>query len=81
MSKVEIETVVRDIVTEQLGHGSLSLRADKPLSDYYADSLDMVEITLAIEEKFGIEIPDDDAERFHTLHDIYTYLDQRLNGK
>lgn len=46
--------------------------------DLHADSLDHVEIIMAVEEEFGIDIPDDDAEKIKTVQDAITYLHTRL---
>lgn len=53
-----------------------------PTADFYqdlhADSLDHVEIIMAVEEEFGIDIPDDDAEKIKTVEDAITYLQSHL---
>ena len=48
------------------------------LDDLGADSLDVVELVMAIEEEFGIEVPDSDAENIRTLGDIMTYIEARV---
>ena len=48
------------------------------LDDLGADSLDVVELVMAIEEEFGIEVPDADAENIRTLGDIMTYIEARV---
>ena len=50
------------------------------VEDLGADSLDVVEIVMALEEEFGIEIPDEDTEKLHTVSDVVAYID-RLKGK
>lgn len=68
---------VRDIVVEQL-----SVEADEVaiestfIDDLGADSLDIVELIMAFEEEFGIEIPDEAAEKIKTVQDVVTYIDQ-----
>jgi len=46
--------------------------------DLDADSLDLVELVMALEEEFGIEVPDSDAENIRTLGDIMTYIEARV---
>nr|MBT6355353.1 acyl carrier protein [Pelagibacteraceae bacterium] len=59
----EIETQVKQIVVDHLGIDDAKVTADsKFIDDLGADSLDTVELVMAFEEKFGIEIPDDAAE-------------------
>ena len=48
------------------------------LDDLGADSLDVVELVMAIEEEFGIEVPDSDAENIRTLGDILSYIEARV---
>ena len=68
---------VRDIVVDQL-----SVEADEVaiestfIDDLGADSLDIVELIMAFEEEFGIEIPDEAAEKIKTVKDVVTYIDQ-----
>lgn len=68
---------VRDIVVEQL-----SVEADEVtiestfIDDLGADSLDIVELIMAFEEEFGIDIPDDAAEKIKSVQDVVTYIDQ-----
>lgn len=48
------------------------------MNDLEADSLDAVEIMMAIEDEFGIEIPDEDAENFRNIGDIVNYVEQKI---
>jgi acyl carrier protein len=67
------------IVGEQLGVEKETLVAEANLlDDLGADSLDVVELVMAIEEEFGIEVPDSDAENIRTLGDIMTYIEARV---
>ncbi len=70
---------IRDLVAEQLGVdvGTLSSEANI-LEDLGADSLDVVELVMAIEEEFDIEIPDEDAESMRTLGDVEKYVSDRV---
>ena len=67
----------RDIIVEQLSvDASMVTEETNLMKDLEADSLDAVEIIMAIEEQFGIEIPDDEAEKFQTVEDLVEYVDQ-----
>ena len=68
---------VRDIVVEQLGVEADEVAIESTfIDDLGADSLDIVELIMAFEEEFGIEIPDDAAEKIKTVQDVVTYIDQ-----
>ena len=68
---------VRDIVVEQLGVEPDDVSIDATfIDDLGADSLDIVELIMAFEEEFGIEIPDEAAEKIKTVQDVVTYIDQ-----
>ncbi|MEW9080229.1 acyl carrier protein [Terrisporobacter glycolicus] len=68
---------IRDIIVEQLGlDGKDGLSMETSLKeDLDADSLDAVEVIMALEEEFDIEIPDEDAENFKTIGDIVGYIE------
>lgn len=68
---------IRDIIVEQLGLDDAdSLTMETSLKeDLDADSLDAVEVIMALEEEFDIEIPDDEAENFKTIGDIVDYIE------
>ena len=78
MTKNEIEKVVKEVVVEQLGvdAGEVTENASF-VDDLGADSLDTVELVMAFEEKFGLEIPDDDAEKIRTVGDAVTYISSK----
>jgi len=70
---------IRGLVSEQLGVDSKELNAEANiLEDLGADSLDVVELVMAIEEAFDIEIPDEDAESMRTLGDVEKYVAGRV---
>ena len=50
------------------------------LDDLGADSLDVVELVMAFEDEFGVEIPEEDAEKIATVQDIHNYLDEKLSA-
>ena len=73
------EKVVK-IIGEQLGLDDLTAvtPATSLMGDLEADSLDAVEIIMAIEDEFGVEIPDDEAEKFKNIGDIAKYVETKL---
>ncbi len=69
---------VQSIVREQLGLEPAPLTPESNLlDDLGADSLDVVELVMALEEEFGIEVPDEDVENIRTVGDIVSYLGER----
>lgn len=67
---------IRDIVVEQLGVDADMVQMDTNLmKDLEADSLDAAEIILGVEEAFGLDIPDEEAEKFETVKDLVEYVD------
>ncbi|MBP8599213.1 MAG: acyl carrier protein [Selenomonas sp.] len=68
---------VRDIVVEQLGVEADEVALESTfIDDLGADSLDIVELIMAFEEEFNIEIPDEAAEKIKSVQDVVTYIDQ-----
>ena len=68
---------VREIVVEQLGVEADDVSIDSTfIDDLGADSLDIVELIMAFEEEFGLEIPDEAAEKIKTVQDVVSYIDQ-----
>ncbi|WP_291491629.1 acyl carrier protein [Desulfurella sp.] len=71
---------VKDIIKEQLGVEEEEIKPEaKFIEDLGADSLDTVELVMAMEEKFGIEIPDSDAEKILTVQDAINYVESHIN--
>lgn len=71
---------IRDIIVEQLGVDPSAVTMETSLmKDLEADSLDAVEIIMAIEDEFEIEVPDEDAEKFGNIGDIVRYVEDKLN--
>ena len=68
------------IVGEQLGVEKEALVPEANLlDDLGADSLDVVELVMAIEEEFGIEVPDEDAERMQNIGDVISYVQEKTS--
>jgi acyl carrier protein len=75
----EIETRVKKIVVEQLGVKEEEVTRDASfVDDLGADSLDTVELVMALEEEFETEIPDEDAEKIVTIKDAVNYIADRV---
>ena len=71
-----IEQKVRDIIVEQLGVNADQVTTDaKFIEDLGADSLDTVELVMAYEEEFGIEVPDEEAEKLMTVGNVVQYIE------
>ena len=72
---------VRAIIAEQLGVKLEEVTdAASFIEDLGADSLDTVELVMALEEEFGIEIPDEDAEKMGSVGDAIKYIDSKTAG-
>jgi acyl carrier protein len=72
---------ITEIIVTQLGATAAEIVPEASfIDDLGADSLDIVELVMAMEEAFDIEIPDDDAEKLQTIGDAVGYLKARLEG-
>ena len=72
---------VSAIIVEQLGVTKEELAPKASfIDDLGADSLDIVELVMAMEEEFDIEIPDDDAEKIQTIEDVITYVKAKIEA-
>ncbi|MGH7813867.1 MAG: acyl carrier protein [Candidatus Binataceae bacterium] len=72
----DIETKVREKISEQLGVPPDEVTPDSSfIEDLGADSLDIVELVMALEEEFNIEISDEDAEKIRTVKDVVSYIE------
>lgn len=79
MSTEEIFDKVKGIIIEQLGVPETSITSESSfVDDLGADSLDIVELVMALEEEFDIEIPDSDAEKVVSVGDVVDYLKENL---
>ena len=73
-----VDEKVKKIIVEQLGVDEEDVTPDASfVDDLGADSLDMVELVMAFEEEFGIEIPDEDAEKILTVQNVMDYIKER----
>jgi len=75
MSDKSIEARVKDIIVDQLGVNADQVTQEaKFVEDLGADSLDTVELVMAFEEEFDIEVPDEEAEKLQSVGDVVTYI-------
>ena len=78
----ELEQRVKDIIAEELGVEKDKLTAEASfMEDLGADSLDTVELVMAFEKEFDLDIPDEEAEKLRTVGDALSYLHSRLGSK
>lgn len=76
--KMSVNPKVKDIIVEQLGVDPEKVKSEASfIDDLGADSLDIVELVMAMEEEFDLEIPDEDAEKLKTVNDVQTYLSSK----
>jgi acyl carrier protein len=78
MSEKSIEDKVRDIIVEQLGVNPEQVTINASfIEDLGADSLDTVELVMAFEEEFSVEVPDEDAEKLQTVGAVVDYIKEK----
>ncbi|MBU4305349.1 MAG: acyl carrier protein [Candidatus Omnitrophica bacterium] len=79
---MSVEDKVKSIIVDQLGVKAEEVNATASfVDDLGADSLDTVELVMALEEEFGIEIPDEDAEKMTTVGEAIKYIDGKTSSK
>lgn len=79
MNTEEVFEKVKKIIVEQLGAAETSVTMEASfIDDLGADSLDIVELVMALEEEFDIEIPDADAEKVTTVGDVVEYIKENV---
>lgn len=77
-----LEARVKDIIAEELGVEREKLTNEASfMEDLGADSLDTVELVMAFEKEFDLDIPDEEAEKLRTVGDALNYLHQRMGAK
>ncbi|WP_353281546.1 acyl carrier protein [Wolbachia endosymbiont (group B) of Horisme vitalbata] len=79
-TREDIETKVKKIILEHISKDVEKFGSSSKLSDHGTDSLDAVEIIMAAEEEFGIEIPDEDAQKMETMEQIVEYVIEKTNN-
>ena len=76
-----VEEKVKSIIVDQLGVNEAEVTGSASfVDDLGADSLDTIELVMAFEEAFGIEIPDEDAEKIQTVGQAVSYIDEKMAG-
>jgi acyl carrier protein len=76
--KMAIRPKLKEIIVEQLAVDPERVKAEASfIDDLGADSLDIVELVMAMEEEFDLEIPDEDAEKLRTVLDVQNYLESK----
>ncbi len=82
MERKELEKKVIEIIADKLGKNESDISLDSQfIADLGADSLDVVELIMGFEDAFGIEIPDEDAEKISTVKDAVDYIENKLASK
>ncbi len=77
-----VDEKVKGIISEQLGVKKEEIKPESSfIDDLGADSLDTVEVVMALEEEFGIEIPDEDAEKITNVGDAIKYIEEKISKK
>jgi len=78
---MELKQRISEIVMDQLGVSRDDIESESSfIDDLGADSLDIVELVMAMEEEFGIEISEDDSEKLQTFGDVVAYLREKLEA-
>jgi acyl carrier protein len=78
MSDKSIEERVKEIIVDQLGVSAESVTLEaKFVEDLGADSLDTVELVMALEEEFDVEVPDDEAEKLQAVKDVVSFIESK----
>ena len=78
---MDLEQRVSEIIIEQLGVSRDDIASESSFTDDLgADSLDLVEMVMAMEEEFGVEIPEEDSEKLQTFGDAVAYLKEKLEA-
>ncbi len=76
-TREDIEEKVKKIILEHISKDVEKFNSSSKLSEHGADSSDAVEIIMAAEEEFGIEIPDEDAQKMETMEQIVEYINSK----
>ncbi len=77
---MSVENKIKEIIAEQLGINEEDITPESLfLDDLGADSLDIVELVMALEEEFELEIPDEDAEKLETVGALIQYVSEKIS--
>ncbi len=81
MDVAAMKDKIVEIIASQLGidHGDITPEASV-VDDLGADSLDVVELVMALEEEFNLEIPDEEAEKIKSVHDIFSHMENAVQS-
>ncbi len=78
---MDIFGTLKEIIVDKLSVSEDQIKPESRfMEDLGADSLDVVELVMAIEEKFGIEVPDEDAEKIRTVQDAINYIKAKIGS-
>ncbi len=78
---MDIRSKVNEIIMDKLGVEESQITPEASIiNDLGADSLDIVELVMAFEQAFNIQIPDEDSEKIQTVGDIYKYLEEKVQS-
>ena len=78
MAKEEIFDKLKELVVDQLGVEEDEVTMEATMQDYLgADSLDLVDLVMSVEEEFGVKVADEDLENIKTVGDIVNYIEER----
>jgi len=76
---MDIQAKVKEIIMDKLGVEESQITPEASfINDLGADSLDIVELVMAFEQAFNLQIPDEDSEKIQTVGDVYKYLEEKL---
>lgn len=76
---MDTQAKVKEIIMDKLGVEESQITPEASfINDLGADSLDIVELVMAFEQAFNIQIPDEDSEKIQTVGDVYKYLEEKL---
>ncbi len=79
---MSVEEKVIDIIAQKLNLSKDQIKPEASfVEDLGADSLDLVELVMAMEEAFGMEVPDEDAEKLRTVKDVIDYVKSKIGDK
>ena len=78
---MSIEERVKEMIIRQLGDGEKPVTLETSfVNDFKADSLDIVELVMELEDEFDVSIPDEDAEKMQTVGDVVKYINEHIQN-